>query len=94
MLKELSRIYENCPARVAAYSRRRWIATVTAWMLIFVAFLLSTSGMWSTAVCLVIALLGGLAGGLSLWFAAQLDCFHGRSSSAAEQRVGCGARTL
>ena len=38
-------IYQNCPERVATYSRWRWIATAIAWMLIFVAFLLSTSKM-------------------------------------------------
>jgi O-antigen ligase len=71
MLREVRRIYENCPERVATYTRWRWIATATAWILISVAFLLSTSKMLSGTLCLVIALLGGFAGGLSLLFAAS-----------------------
>lgn len=71
MLREVGRIYQDCPERVATYTRWRWIATVLAWILIFAAFLLSTSKMLSGSLCLVIALLGGFAGGISLLFAAS-----------------------
>jgi O-antigen ligase len=71
ILKEVGRIYQNCPERVATYTRWRWIATIIAWLLIFVAFLLSSSKMLNGTLCLVIALLGGFAGGLSLLFAAS-----------------------
>lgn len=42
LLREVGRIYQNRPARVAAYSRWRWIATALTWILILAAFLLST----------------------------------------------------
>ncbi len=70
-LKEVDRLYRNCPERVAAYTRWRWFATVIAWILIFVAFLLSMTKILSGTLCLVIALLGGFAGGISFLFAAS-----------------------
>jgi hypothetical protein len=70
-LREIRRTYQNCPERVATYSRWRWIATVFAWLLIFVAFLLSTANILSSTFCLVIALVGGFSGGLSLFFGAS-----------------------
>src|SRR4029077_7031891 len=68
-LREIGRIYRNCAERVATYTRWRWIATAAAWALIFLAFLLSTAKIASSTVCLVIGLLGGFAGGISLLFA-------------------------
>ena len=70
-LREIGRIYQNCAERVATYTRWRWIATATAWALIFLAFLLSTAKIASGTVCLVVGLLGGFAGGISLLFAAS-----------------------
>jgi hypothetical protein len=71
LLKEIVRIYQNCPERVATYTRWRWIATAIGWILIFTAFLFTSAKTLSGSICLVLALLGGFAGGLSLLFAAS-----------------------
>jgi quinol-cytochrome oxidoreductase complex cytochrome b subunit len=68
MLNEIRRIYWNCPEQVAKYAQRRWVATGIAWILIFVAFLLTTAGMLNATFSLVIAVLGGISMGISLLF--------------------------
>jgi hypothetical protein len=70
VLRQLGRIYHDCAERVATYTRWRWILTVSAWVLIFLAFLFSTAKILGGTLCLVIALLGGFAGGISLLYAA------------------------
>jgi len=69
ILRELGRIYRDCAERVATHTRWRWILTAATWILIFLAFLLSTGKIASSTVCVVIGLLGGFAGGISLMFA-------------------------
>ena len=49
----------------------RWISTAIAWALIFGAFLLSRLERVSGVLCLVLALLGGLAIGIALLFSAS-----------------------
>jgi hypothetical protein len=71
ILRELGRIYQNCAERVATYTRWRWVATASAWVLIFLAFLFSTSKILGSTLCLMINLLGGFAAGISLLFAAS-----------------------
>jgi hypothetical protein len=67
-LRELRRVYQNCPERVATYVRWRWISRAIAWVLIFVASLLTSSESVSPLLCLPIAVLGGLALGLGILF--------------------------
>ena len=67
-LRELGRIYQDCSERVATYTRWRWIATGVAWVLIFFAFLLSSFENVPPRLCLLIALLGGVAIGLSILY--------------------------
>ncbi len=71
MLKEIARIYQNCPERVETYTRWRWTATGIAWGLIFVAFFLSCFESVSSKLCMVIALLGGVAIGVSILLSAS-----------------------
>ena len=66
LLKEIARVYHNCPERVATYTRWRWTATGTAWGLIFVAFFLSGLESVNRRLCMAIALLGGIAIGVSI----------------------------
>jgi len=71
-LNEIVRMYQNCPERIATYTRFRWIARVSAWFLIFIAFLLSRFENVSCTLCLALALLGGFAGGLTILFTASV----------------------
>ena len=71
MLREICRTYQDCPERVAKHTRYRWIATAASWILTFIAFLLSTTRILSNTLCMMMALLGGLVGGLSLVFASS-----------------------
>jgi hypothetical protein len=70
ILKEMGRIYQNCEDRIATYTRWRWIATGISWISIFVAFLLGTAKLASPIICLLLALLGGYAGGFAILFGA------------------------
>lgn len=68
LLQELVRIYQNCPERVATYTRFKMIVLVTAWLLIFFGFLLNRfEGVRSTLGC-VFALMGGISLGLAIYF--------------------------
>lgn len=64
-LRELARIYQDCPERVATYNRWRWSLFVVGVILIFAAFFLSSFEGVSSRLCLVIALLSGGVVGLS-----------------------------
>ena len=69
ILREILRIYEDCPERVAAYTRWRWFATAATWVLIFTAVFLSFFHSVNTLVCVGIGFLGGIAFGAALSFA-------------------------
>jgi hypothetical protein len=67
ILKEIARTYQNCQERVETYTRWRWTATGIGWVLIFVAFLLSYFESISCRLCMVSALLGGVAVGVAIF---------------------------
>jgi len=67
-LRELRRVYQNCPERVATYVRWRWISTGIAYVLIFIAFLLISFESVSPRFCVLVALLGGIGLGLGILF--------------------------
>jgi hypothetical protein len=71
VLRELVRVYQDCPTRVSAYVRLRWIFTGIAWVLCFMAFLLISFEDVSPRLCLLIALVAGFAVGCSLMYAAS-----------------------
>jgi hypothetical protein len=66
VLREIVQTYQNCPERVAAYNRRKWVSTWTAWLLIFTAVLLSRIETVSSILCCVVALLGGVSLGFAI----------------------------
>jgi hypothetical protein len=69
-LKEIGRVYHDPPERVTAYNRRKWILLMIAWFEIFIAISLSMLHAVPDMVCLVIAVVGGCAVGIAVWFTA------------------------
>ncbi|MBI5686083.1 MAG: hypothetical protein HZC54_13505 [Verrucomicrobia bacterium] len=68
MLKEMEGIYQNCPERVATYTRWKRIAFAGGWILIFVAGVLSGAKILNSTSCGAIGVLGGFVMGISLMF--------------------------
>ena len=71
VLRELDRVYQDCPTRVSAYVRGRWVSTGIAWILCFLAFFLLASEDVSPRLCLLLAMAAGIAVGCSLMYAAS-----------------------
>ena len=71
-LREIERIYQNCPKQVAFYVGRKWMFLVIGWFLMFVAGVLGyfelVSGGFGLVIELFIAVLGGCAVGLAVLF--------------------------
>jgi uncharacterized membrane protein len=89
LLQELVRIYQNCPERVAVYTRSKWIALLISYSLIFTGLLLSRFQNISSFLSCTVVLLGGVSLGLAIYFsssAKQLPLFV-RFTSLSEAEV-------
>jgi hypothetical protein len=70
ILREIERIHRDCSERVACYMRWRWIAIAISLGFTFLAFLVASSNFGRPTTWLLLALSGGLSGGVSLLFSA------------------------
>ncbi len=72
-LRELLQIYGDCPGRVRTYIRWRRISRGIAWVVIFIAFFLSSSEGVNPMISSLVALLGGIGVGISILFSLSVS---------------------